>query len=124
MGAFQVALLAVTPGTERGISMGIMTTFRGVGGLIAPVVGGYFLNEALHQVVTFDQAFTNIFLTATAGATIAFVLLAYFIFRLRNAAKPVPPSRPGENKVRRHQPGRRTGDTGPALVSHRNNFSL
>ena len=91
MGAFQVALLAVTPGTERGISMGIMTTFRGVGGLIAPVVGGYFLNEALHQVVTFDQAFTNIFLTATAGATIAFVLLAYFIFRLRNAAKPVPP---------------------------------
>ncbi len=59
MGAFNVALLAVTPGTEKGISMGIMSTFRGIGGMIAPVIGGYFLNEALDKNVTFGQAFTE-----------------------------------------------------------------
>ena len=42
MGAFNVALLAVTPGTEKGISMGIMSTFRGIGGMIAPVIRGIF----------------------------------------------------------------------------------
>ena len=83
MGAFNVALLMVTPGTERGISMGIMTTFRGVGGLIAPVVGGYFLNEALRHTVTFDQAFNNLYMTATAVMALSFLLMAYFVFRVR-----------------------------------------
>ncbi|HEY3274928.1 MAG TPA: MFS transporter [Methanocella sp.] len=90
MGAFNVALISVTPGTERGISMGIMTTFRGVGGLIAPVVGGYFLNEALRQTVTFDQAFNNLYMTATAVVALSFLLIAYFVFRTRKIAKPVP----------------------------------
>ena len=88
MGAFNVALLMVTPGTERGISMGIMTTFRGVGGLIAPVVGGYFLNEALRHTVTFDQAFTNLYMTATAVVALSFLLMAYFVFRVRKVARP------------------------------------
>jgi MFS family permease len=90
MGAFNVALISVTPGTERGISMGIMTTFRGVGGLIAPVVGGYFLNEALRHTVTFDEAFNNLYMTATAVVALSFLLLAYFVFRTRNVPKPVP----------------------------------
>jgi EmrB/QacA subfamily drug resistance transporter len=88
MGAFNVALLMVTPGTERGISMGIMTTFRGVGGLIAPVVGGYFLNEALRGTVTYDQAFTNLYMTATAVVALSFLLMAYFVFRIRKVARP------------------------------------
>jgi MFS family permease len=88
MGAFNVALLMVTPGTERGISMGIMTTFRGVGGLIAPVVGGYFINEALHKTVTYGQAFTNLYMTATAVVALSFLLMAYFVFRIRRVARP------------------------------------
>ena len=90
MGAYNVALISVTPGTGRGVSMGIMTTFRGIGGLIAPVVGGYFLNEALDHTVTFDQAFNSLYMTATAVVALSFLLIAYFVFRTRNTAKPVP----------------------------------
>ncbi len=114
MGAFNVALLSVTPGTERGISMGIMTTFRGVGGLIAPVVGGYFLNEALRHMVTFDQAFNNLYMTATAGVALSFLLIAYFVFRTRNAAKPVPAVAQPTIKPRTSSPG-----AGPALPVRR-----
>ncbi len=88
MGASTVALLMVTPGTERGISMGIMTTFRGVGGLIAPVVGGYFINEALHGTVTYSQAFTNLYMVATAVVSLSFLLMAYFVFRIRKVPRP------------------------------------
>lgn len=88
MGAFNVALLMVTPGTERGISMGIMSTFRGVGGLIAPVVGGYFLDEALRHTVTFGQAFTDLYMTATAVVALSFLLMAYFVFRIRKVPRP------------------------------------
>ncbi len=94
MGAFNVALLAVTPGTEKGISMGIMSTFRGIGGMIAPVIGGYFLNEALVKNITFGQAFTNLYLVAAAGTVVSVLLIAYFILRSRKAVKivqmPVP----------------------------------
>ena len=89
MGAFNVALLAVTPGTEKGISMGIMSTFRGMGGMIAPVIGGYFLNEALDKNVTFGQAFTNLYLVAAVGTVISVGLILYFIFRSRKVIKTV-----------------------------------
>jgi nitrate/nitrite transporter NarK len=80
MDAFNVALLMVAPGTEKGVSMGIMTTFRGI--------GGYFLNEALRHTVTFDQAFTNLCMTATAVVGLSFLLMAYFVFRIRKVARP------------------------------------
>ena len=89
-GAFTVALQAVTPGTEQGASMGIMTTFRGIGGLIAPVAGGFFLNEALLHTVTYSQAFANIYLVSTASVAIAFLLTAYFVLRTRKAVAIAP----------------------------------
>jgi fucose permease len=87
-GAFTVALQAITPGTEQGASMGIMTTFRGIGGLVAPVAGGFFLNEALQHTVTYGQAFTDMYLAATAAVAIAFLLTAYFVIRTRKTAIP------------------------------------
>jgi EmrB/QacA subfamily drug resistance transporter len=88
MGAFSVALLAITPSTEQGVSMGIMTTFRGIGGLIAPVVGGFFLNEALRHTATYSQAFTGIYIAAIAGVSISFLLIAYFVLRTQKAEIP------------------------------------
>ena len=46
MGAFQVLMLALTPGTEKGTSSAILNTFKGVGGAIGPVIGGFFLTNA------------------------------------------------------------------------------
>ncbi|HMK47987.1 MAG TPA: MFS transporter [Methanocella sp.] len=92
MGASTIALIMVTPGTERGISMGVLTTFRGVGGLIAPVVGGYFINEALHHTMTYSQAFTHLYLTSTIAVALSFLLLTYLVFRIRKIPRPVAPS--------------------------------
>ena len=89
--AFSVALMAVTPGTEQGATMGIMGTFRSIGGMIAPVIGGYFLNEALLHTATYGQAFTDIYIAATAAVTITFLLMAYYVIRARKAAIPATP---------------------------------
>ena len=91
MGAFTVALQAVTPGKEQGASMGIMTTFRGIGGMIAPVVGGFFLNEALRHTATYSHAFADMYLASTAAVIIAFLLVAYFVLRTRNTETPATP---------------------------------
>jgi EmrB/QacA subfamily drug resistance transporter len=93
MAAFQIALLSITPGTEKGTSTGILMTFRGIGGVIAPVIGGYFLNQGQMKTITYSQAFSNIFLSATVAAIIAMVLIVYFIVRTRKIGKlmaPVP----------------------------------
>ena len=83
--------MAVTPGTEQGATMGIMGTFRSIGGMIAPVVGGYFLNEALLHTATYGQAFTDIYIAATAAVTITFLLIAYYVVRTRKATIPATP---------------------------------
>ncbi len=87
--AFNVAVLMVSPGTERGISMGIMTTFRGIGSLIPPVVGAYFLNDAQRHTVTFGHAFNNLYLTTIIAMVLSLLLIAYFAFHIRKVAKPI-----------------------------------
>ena len=91
MAAFQIALLSITPGTEKGTSTGILMTFRGIGGVIAPVIGGYFLNQGQMKTITYSQAFNDIFLTATAASVIAMALIVYFIIRTRKIGKPTAP---------------------------------
>jgi EmrB/QacA subfamily drug resistance transporter len=78
MGAYQVLMLAMTPGTDKGTSSAILNTFKGIGGAIGPVIGGFFLTDATtNKLYSVSQAFTYIFLFAMATAIVALVLLAY-----------------------------------------------
>ena len=79
--ACQVAMLAITPGKEEGASMGVQNTFRNIGGIVAPIVGGYFLNEALIKTISYTQAFTDLFLISVLTTIAGLVILAYFIIR-------------------------------------------
>jgi EmrB/QacA subfamily drug resistance transporter len=94
MGAYQVLILAMTPGTDKGTSSGLLNTFKGIGGAIGPVIGGFFLTDAVtNKIYTVSQAFTYIFLFAMATSIIALVLLAYLaiISRQKNyLSVPVP----------------------------------
>lgn len=91
MGAFQVLMLAFTPGTEKGTSSAILNTFKGIGGAIGPVVGGFFLTNATNGLYTISQAFNYIFLFGVATGIIALVFLIYLaISGNRKVAAPVP----------------------------------
>lgn len=79
MGAYQVLILALTPGSEKGTSSAILNTFKGIGGAIGPVVGGYFLTNASDHVYTMSQAFNYIFLFGMATGIIALVFLVYLV---------------------------------------------
>lgn len=86
---FTVALLSRTPGTEKGVSSAILMTFKGIGGIVGPVVGGYFLNQAQMQTETYSQAFSNIFLSTIVATIIGLVLIAYFVISTRKTSKPI-----------------------------------
>jgi EmrB/QacA subfamily drug resistance transporter len=78
MGAYQVLILAMMPGTDKGTSSGLLNTFKGIGGAIGPVIGGFFLTDAVtNKIYPISQAFTYIFLFAMATSIVALVLLAY-----------------------------------------------
>ncbi len=90
MGAFQVLMLSLTPGTEKGTSSAILNTFKGVGGAIGPVIGGFFLTNAANKMYTIAQAFNYIFLFATAMGVLALVFLAYLALAGRHKADIMP----------------------------------
>jgi EmrB/QacA subfamily drug resistance transporter len=90
MGAFQVLMLALTPGAEKGTSSAILNTFKGVGGTIGPVIGGFFLTNASNKMYTISQAFNYIFLFATAMGVLALVFLVYLALAGRHKAVVLP----------------------------------
>ncbi len=92
MGAFQVLMLALTPGTEKGTSSAILNTFKGVGGTIGPVVGGFFLTNASNKMYTISAAFNYIFLFATAMGVLALVFLVYLALAGRHKTDIMPAS--------------------------------
>ena len=91
--AFQVALMSVTPGKEKGASMGINATFKGIGMMIAPVAGGYLLNEGMKRTITYGQAFMYLFDVSVLTTIIALGLIMYFIVRSpKTAVLNTPPA--------------------------------
>ena len=49
-GAFQVTVLVTSPESEKGSSSAILNTFKGVGGMITPIMGDYFLTNATNMI--------------------------------------------------------------------------
>jgi EmrB/QacA subfamily drug resistance transporter len=92
MGAFQVLMLALTPGAEKGTSSAILNTFKGIGGSIGPVIGGFFLTNASNRMYTVSQAFNYIFLFATAMGVLALVFLVYLALAGRHKSVSLPAS--------------------------------
>ena len=94
MGAYQVLMMAMTPGTDKGTSSALLNTFKGIGGAIGPVIGGFFLTDAVsNKLYSVGQAFTYIFLFAMATAVVALVLLIFLAIITRHTnylAAPAP----------------------------------
>jgi EmrB/QacA subfamily drug resistance transporter len=89
--AIQVALVSVTPRNEKGASMGINATFKGIGMMIAPITGGYLLSEGMKGIIAYRQAFTYLFGVGALTTIIAVGLILYFIARFRKTAVPIIP---------------------------------
>jgi MFS family permease len=79
--AFQVSMMAMTPKTQKGSSSAILNTFKGIGGMITPLMGGYYLTNATNKVYSMSQAFNNIFMTAAFLLIIGAALMVYIIIR-------------------------------------------
>ena len=96
MGAYQVLMLAMTPGTDKGTSSALINTFKGIGGAIGPVIGGFFLTDATtNKLYSVSQAFNYVFLFAMATAIVALVLLVYLAIISRHSNYlPVPVATP------------------------------
>jgi EmrB/QacA subfamily drug resistance transporter len=77
---FQVTILGITPKSEKGSSSAILNTFRGIGGVFTPLIGGYFLSRQSSNV-----AFHSIFWTAAILLVISIALVAYALVINRNA---------------------------------------
>lgn len=88
MGTFQVALMQITPAAEQGVSTGILNTFRSVGGVISPVIGGFILDDALQGTLTYDLAFRYMFVVGLLALLVAIGLVIYFNVRSRKIAVP------------------------------------
>jgi len=73
--AFQVLMLSFMPKDEEGAGVGILNTFKGMGGTIGPLTGSFFLGAALSGTITFSHAFSNLFLFGTIVSIIAIILL-------------------------------------------------
>jgi EmrB/QacA subfamily drug resistance transporter len=86
MSTFQTTLVYITSDKEKGVSQGIMGMFRGVGGLIAPIVGGFILNEAMQGTITYAQAFKYVFIAGILALLVATVLILYFNVRSKKTA--------------------------------------
>ncbi len=79
MGAFQLIMVSFMPESERGTGTGILNTFRNSGMTVGSVIGGFFLADATSKVVTYGQAFGNIFWFGTVMAILAAVMAGYLI---------------------------------------------
>ena len=74
-GAFQVRVLIAAPESEKGSSSAILNTFKGIGGMITPIIGGYFLTNTANKVYTINTAFSAIFMIASVLLLVADLLL-------------------------------------------------
>jgi EmrB/QacA subfamily drug resistance transporter len=91
MGAFQIIMLSYMPESEKGAGSGILNTFKSVGATIGSVIGGFILSDATRQVITFDQAFRNVFWVGVAMAVAAVALaVCLIVLSRRKVEKPVP----------------------------------
>ncbi len=79
MGAFQIIMMSFMPESEKATGSGILNTFKNTGSTVGSVIGGFFLADATHKVVTMNQAFSNIFWFGTAMAVIALVFVVLLI---------------------------------------------
>ncbi|MGF7117088.1 MFS transporter [Methanobacterium oryzae] len=73
--AFQVLMMSFIPRNEEGTGVGILNTFKGVGGTIGPIAGSFFLGTALSGTITYSHAFSNLFMFGTIVSIIAIILL-------------------------------------------------
>lgn len=79
MGAFQIIMMSFMPKSETGTGTGILNTFRNSGTTVGSIIGGFFLADATSKVVTYGQAFGNIFWFGTAISILAVVMVVYLI---------------------------------------------
>ncbi len=79
MGAFQIIMMSFMPESEKATGSGILNTFKNTGSTVGSVIGGFFLADATHKIVTLNQAFSNIFWFGTAMAVIALVFVVLLI---------------------------------------------
>ena len=82
--AFQVLMLSFMPKDEEGTGVGILNTFKGIGGTIGPLAGSFFLGAALSGAITFSHAFSKLFMFGTVVSVIAIILLIVVVVMDRN----------------------------------------
>ncbi len=79
MGAFQIIMMSFMPVSELGTGTGILNTFRNSGTTVGSIIGGFFLADATSKVVTYGQAFGNIFWIGTVLSILAAIMVVYLI---------------------------------------------
>ena len=77
--AFQVLMMSFIPRNEEGTGVGVLNTFKGIGGTIGPIAGSFFLGAALSGTITYSHAFSNLFLFGTVVSIIALILLVIVV---------------------------------------------
>ncbi len=88
MGAFQIIMLSYMPESEKGTGSGILNTFKNVGSTVGSVIGGFILSDATRKVITFDQAFHNVFWIGVAMSLAAVVfVICLIVLSWRNAGR-------------------------------------
>ncbi|CDG65619.1 MAG: hypothetical protein PWQ15_1384 [Methanobacterium sp.] len=82
--AFQVLMMSFLPRDEEGVGVGVLNTFKGIGGTIGPLAGSFFLGAALSGTITFINAFNNLFLFGTLVSIISIILLVIVVLMDRS----------------------------------------
>ena len=77
--AFQVLMMSFIPRNEEGTGVGVLNTFKGVGGTIGPIAGSFFLGAALSGTITYSHAFSNLFMFGAIVSIIAIILLVIVV---------------------------------------------
>ncbi|MCE7698523.1 MAG: MFS transporter, partial [Methanobacterium paludis] len=77
--AFQVLMMSFIPKDEEGTGVGVLNTFKGIGGTIGPLTGSFFLGAALSGTITFSHAFSNLFMFGAVVSIIAIILLVIVV---------------------------------------------
>ena len=82
--AFQVLMMSFIPRNEEGTGVGVLNTFKGVGGTIGPIAGSFFLGAALSGIITYSHAFSNLFMFGAIVSIIAIILLVIVVIMDKN----------------------------------------
>ena len=89
--AFPVALFAIVPEEEKGTSVAVLKTFSGIGTILAPIIGGYYLTNAANHAITINSAFNTIFYISFLLLILTgIILVAIFIIPKRNPIQDNP----------------------------------